>query len=200
MKKIILTDADGVLVLWVAGFEKFMASKGYQVIPDTEHHYFMDKRYPITDDQARELIREYNQSPFMADLPPYLDAVEYIGKLVEHGFKFVCITSLSNHPDSIKYRKTNLEALYGPNFLEIICLDMGTPKGAALLPWKDSGLFWIEDHIKNAEAGHDLGLKTILIQQDHNSHYSTEKFNVVGPLNPWQEIYHLICKEYNLPT
>lgn len=199
MKKVILTDADGVLVVWVTGFERFMAAKGYEVIPNTEHEYHMDKRYPITDGEARALIREYNHSPFMADLPPHLDAVEYVGKLVDHGFKFICITSISNDPDAAKYRRMNLRALFGQNFLEIICLDMGTAKGPALLPWKDSGLFWIEDHIKNAEAGHELGLKTILIQQDHNSQYITDKFSIVGPSDPWKEIYSIICKEYNLP-
>lgn len=200
MNKIVLTDADGVLVTWVAGFERFMATKGYIVIPDTEKFYSMSKRYPITDDEASALVREYNESPFISDLPAYMDAVHYVGKLVEHGFKFVCITSISSHPDSAKYRRQNLESLYGKIFLEIFCLEMGSPKYDALRSWEGSGYFWIEDHIKNAEAGHDLGLKAVLIMQDHNSHYQTDKFNLVGPLNPWQEIYHLICKEYNLPV
>lgn len=199
-KKIILTDADGVLVHWVVGFEKFMSERGYQAYPKSDHHYNMHDRYPITEDQAHNFIREYNQSPYMADLPPYMDAVEYVGKLVEHGFKFVCITSISSHPDSAKYRRENLEKLYGQNFLEIFCLAMGTHKKAALMSWEGSDFFWIEDHIKNAEAGHELGLKSILIQQDHNAHYNTDKFSIVGPLNPWQEIYHLVCKDYNLPV
>jgi FMN phosphatase YigB (HAD superfamily) len=200
MKKIILTDADGVLVTWLAGFESFMESQGHRLIPNTEHHYGMEERYGITSEQAYELIRLYNESPFIADLPAHADAVEYIGKLVNHGFKFVCITSISSHPNAAKYRRVNLEKLFGPHFLEIICLNMGSPKKAALMPWEGSGYFWIEDHIKNAEQGHELGLKTILVQQDHNAHYSTEKFNIVGPESPWQEIYHLVCKEYNLTT
>lgn len=199
MKKIILTDADGVLVLWLAGFEKFMAAKGYKLIPDTEHSYSISPRYGITTPEVDKLVHEFNTSAFITDLPAYRDSVEYVGKLVDHGFKFVCISSLSSAPDAHKYRKINLEGLFGNAFIELICLEMGAHKGSALLPWKDSGLFWIEDHIKNAEAGHELGLKSVLVMQDHNSHYNTDKFNVVGPLNPWQEIYHIICKEYNLP-
>ncbi|HEY6434967.1 MAG TPA: hypothetical protein VIY47_00120 [Ignavibacteriaceae bacterium] len=199
MKKIILTDCDGCLVAWVTGFEKFMADKGYELIPDTDHHYSMTERYSIDVEEATKLIREFNESPYMIDLPPHKDSVEYIGKLVDHGFKFVCITSISSHPDSAKYRRENLENLYGPHFLEILCLDMGTHKKPALISWEGSGLFWIEDHIKNAEAGHSLGLKTVLIQQEHNQHYETEHFPIVGPDEPWREIYELICKEYNLP-
>ncbi|HEY6436757.1 MAG TPA: hypothetical protein VIY47_09205 [Ignavibacteriaceae bacterium] len=199
MKKIILTDADGVLVTWLAEFQKFMASKGYELIPDTEHHYSMEDRYHITTDQSRDLIREYNESAYMAYLPSYKDSAEYIGKLVNHGFRFICITSISSNPISKIYRRANLENLFGEIFDDVICLEMGSKKGPALLPWEGTGFFWIEDHIKNAEAGYQLGLRSILVQQDHNQHYDTEHFPIVGPENPWREIYRLVCKEYNLP-
>jgi len=199
MNKIILTDADGVLVTWLAGFEKFMESKGHKLIPDTEHVYSMAERFGITYDESRELVREYNESPYISDLPPYLDSIEYIPKLVDYGFKFVCISSLSDHPDAIKYRRENLENIYGDNFLDIVCLEMGAHKRSALMSWEGSGLFWIEDHIKNAEAGYDLGLRPVLIQHEHNQHYDTEEFPIVGPENPWRQIYELVCKEYNLP-
>lgn len=198
MKKIILTDADGVLVWWVGGFEKFMADKGYELIPGTDHHYSMSARYDINDEQAFNLINEYNESPYIATLSPYKDAVPYVKKLAEDGFKFVCITSLSSHPLAQKHRKQNLEALFGDMFIEYICLPTGSSKRNALLPWEGSGFFWIEDHIKNAEAGYQLGLKTVLVQQEHNEHYDTEHFPIVGPDTPWEEIYALIAKEYNL--
>lgn len=198
MNKVILTDADGVLVTWLDGFEKFMDNKGYRVTPNTEHQYAMADRYSITVSRSFDLVREYNESSFIAQLPPFLDSIEYIPKLVEHGFKFICVSSLSSNPQAGLYRKKNLENLFGDNFLDVICLEMGSFKGPALEQWKDSGLFWIEDHIKNAEAGHSLGLKTVLIQHDHNQHYETEDFPIVGPTDPWKEIYELICKEYNL--
>jgi FMN phosphatase YigB (HAD superfamily) len=198
MNKVILTDADGVLVTWLDGFEKFMDFKGYQVTPNTRHEYAMADRYNITVSRSFELVREYNESSFIEDLPPFMDSTEYIPKLVDHGFKFICVSSLSSNPEAAKCRKKNLETLFGDNFLDVLCLEMGSFKGPTLEQWKDSGLFWIEDHIKNAEAGHNLGLKTILIQHDHNQHYDTNEFPIVGPENPWKEIYELICKEYNL--
>jgi len=196
--KIILTDADGVLVWWFGGFEKFMADKGHKLIPGTDQHYSMSARYDINDDQAYQLINEYNESPYIADLEPYEDAAEYVKKLAGHGFKFVCITSLSANPTAKKHRKENLEKLFGNMFIELICLETGSSKRNALFPWEGSDLFWIEDHIKNAEAGYQMGLRTVLIQQDHNDHYETEHFAIVGPKHPWKEIYEMVCKEYNL--
>lgn len=197
--KIILTDADGVLFWWFGGFKKLMADKGYEMIAGTDHHYSMSSRYDINDDQAYQLINEYNESPYIAKLEPYADSVEYVRKLADYGFKFVCITSLSSNPIAAKYRKENLEKVFGDMFVELICLHTGSTKTNALFPWKESDLFWIEDHIKNAEAGHQMGLRSVLIQQDHNGHYETEHFAIVGPENPWKEIYEMVCKEYNLP-
>ena len=195
-KKIILTDADGVLVNWSNGFDKFMSNLGHELIPGTDHHYSMSARYDITDAQAYELINEYNRSPCIASLGPYEDSVEYVKKLADDGFKFVCITSLSSDSSAAKYRKKNLEELFGDIFIELICLETGSSKKSALFPWKDSNFFWIEDHIKNAEAGYQLGLKSILIQQGHNGHYDTDHFPIVGPENPWKEIYSMVRKDY----
>jgi hypothetical protein len=197
-KKIILTDADGVLVFWFAGFEKFMAGKGYKPVPGTDHHYAMSTRYNISNSEAHMLIKEYNESSNIADLDYYADSKEYVSKLVSAGFKFVVITSLSSNPIAAKHRKENLLKLFGDNFLEIICLTMGSAKDKALKSWEGTGFFWIEDHINNAEDGHRLGLKSVLVQQDHNGHYETDHFSIVGPEQPWKEIYELVSAEYNL--
>lgn len=198
-KKIILTDADGVLVNWLAKFDQFMADSGYKMIPGTEGYYSMTNRYGITEDKAYELIKSYNCGPFMAELSPFADAQEYIPKLADHGFKFVCITSISSHPDAQKYRSQNLKDLFGDIFLEVVCLETGAAKDHVLKLWEGSEFFWIEDHIKNAEVGHSMGLKSILVQQNHNAHYDTDHFTIVGPEEPWKEIYELVCEEYNLP-
>lgn len=198
-EKIILTDADGVLVNWLARFDQFMEESGYKLIPGTENFYSMTNRYGITDIEAYDLIKAYNRGHFLTELTAYADSLEYIPKLADHGFRFVVITSISSHPDAIKYRTQNLKNLFGDIFIEIICLETASPKDHILKLWEGSEFFWIEDHIGNAEVGHILGLKSLLIQQKHNSHYETEHFKIVGPNEPWKEIYHLICEDYNLP-
>lgn len=197
-EKIILTDADGVLLNWLTRFDQFMAEKGYVLIPGTEALYTMSQRYDIKSEDATALIKDYNKSRYISDLDAYKDSVEYIAKLVEHGFKFVVITSISSHPDASVYRTNNLKNLFGDIFTDIICLETGGPKDHVLKHWEGSGLFWIEDHIKNAEVGYDLGLKSVLVQQDHNAHYETDHFHIVGPETPWKEIYNIISKDYSL--
>ena len=63
--------------------------------------------------------------------------------------------------------------------------------------WADSKYFWIEDHMRQAEAGHEAGLRTILIKHPYNKHYYTDLFPIVSYETPWKEIYSIITAEYN---
>ena len=83
-------------------------------------------------------------------------------------------------------------------FDEIVCLEMGSSKATELTRWEGSGYFWIEDHMRQAEAGHEAGLKTVLIDHPYNSHYKTDLFPTVSYTKPWEEIYDMVCKEYGI--
>jgi beta-phosphoglucomutase-like phosphatase (HAD superfamily) len=65
------------------------------------------------------------------------------------------------------------------------------------MQWLDTGYFWIEDHVNQAEAGHKAGLKAVLIKHPYNSHYTTDLFPSVSNNTPWKEIYNMVQKEYN---
>lgn len=197
MKKIILTDCDGVLLKWEEAFDAFITSKGFPRIPNTEAEYSMAARYGITMKQALEYIKEYNESSAIANIEPFADSVEYVTKLANDGFRFIAVTSLSDHPDAKKYRTQNLKNLFGDIFDDVVCLEMGASKSHVLTKWVDTGYFWIEDHMRQAEAGHEVGLKTILINHPYNSHYNTDLFPKVSYETPWKEIYEIITKEYN---
>ena len=196
--KHILTDADGVLVNWNKGFVEFMLEKGYPVIAGTENHYGIMERHGCTYEQAGEFIKEFNESPSIAELSAYADAQEYVGKLANLGFRFTVVTSLSNEPTAVQNRKTNLFNLYGDVFDEIVCLQLGAKKYEELTRWQHSGLFWIEDHTQQAEAGLNAGLRPILVKHPYNAHYETEHFPTVSHINPWEEIYYIICKDHGL--
>ena len=40
----------------------------------------------------------------------------------------------------------------------VTCLDTGADKDEAFAPYKDSGMYWIEDKTANAVLGADMGL------------------------------------------
>lgn len=198
MEKRILTDCDGVLLKWEDGFDAFMKSRGLIRRAGTEADYSMALRYGITMRQTQEFIKEYNESSAMSCLEPFADSVEYVAKLAADGFRFTAVTSMSDNPEAKVYRTQNLKSLFGDVFDEVVCLEMGASKANVLMRWADSGLFWIEDHMRQAEAGHEAGLRTVLINHPYNTHYKTDLFPTVSYITPWAEIYKLVCNTYGI--
>lgn len=197
MKRVILTDADGCLVNWNKGFIKFMEEKGLPQIPNTDHEYSISTRHNISTTRAMELVKEFNEGPHIEFLEPFADSVKYVNKLAQLGFRFIVVTSISSHPDAKIRRTKNLQNLFGNVFDDVHCIEQGASKANILLTWADTGYFWIEDHMRQAEAGHEAGLRTILINHPYNSHYKTDLFPSVSYTTPWKEIYEKICTEYN---
>ena len=198
MEKRILTDCDGVLLKWEDGFDAFIKSKGFVRRDGTEAEYSMALRYGVTTRETQAFIKEYNESSAMSCLAPFADSVEYVAKLAACGFRFTAVTSMSAQPDAKTYRTKNLKNLFGDVFDEVVCLEMGASKANVLMRWADSKLFWIEDHMRQAEAGYEAGLRTILINHPYNSHYTTDLFPKVSFETPWAEIYKMVCKEYGI--
>jgi dienelactone hydrolase len=70
----ILTDVDGVLLVWEASFSKWMASKGYTV--KTPNVYKQSTRYGLEQDLADKLVCQFNESAWMGYLDPMPGAVD----------------------------------------------------------------------------------------------------------------------------
>ena len=201
MRRLILTDVDGVLLDWLTGFDRFMSAVGYPAIAD-EHMYALARRHNIDQLEVYRLAKEFNTSEAIAELQPLNGAVEYVRQLREQGFGFIAVTSLSDHPDAYNYRMRNLRHLFDDAIEELVCLDTGAPKTDILKRWEGSGLFWLEDHVKNALDGADLGLKSVLVSASHNGDLGPTVEEMlharVGKDEPWKEIYKLIGEHYEL--
>lgn len=197
-KKIILTDADGVLLQWGKMFSIFMKEKGYVEIPNMEHEYQLWKRYEnVTAKEVYALVEEMNTSEYVSRLEPLPGAVENVRKLAKLGYKFIVITAISETPQAAIYRAQNLDNVFGTDIFsheEMVCVKTGSSKDSALKQYAGSGLFWIEDHFKHAEAGYENGLKSILISDPHNLHFHTDLFPRV---NTWDEIFKIITDDVN---
>lgn len=189
--RVILVDADGVLLNWEYAFDVWMETHGFSKIPGTEFDYNIGKRYRIEAEQAKKLIKIFNESAAIGFLPPLRDAMYYVKRLhEEHGYVFHCITSLSLDPNSGKLREMNLRKLFGETaFEKIVCLDTGADKDLALGPYQDTGCFWIEDKYENAVTGHNLGLGAILMEHGHNMYAHHQD---IPKVKNWKEIYSII--------
>ena len=193
--KIILTDADGCLLTWNSSFNLFMHERGYPSIPGRETNYSLAKRHNVSEDYRVKCIEEFNCSEYIKDLHPFADAREFVAKLNEEGYKFIVITSLSDDPVAYDYRAQNLEEAFGDAIIELHCLPLGESKAEMLTRWKDTGLFWIEDHVESAADGAKLGLHAIVIDHPYNERYVQHNSILrarVGHETPWQEIYEII--------
>jgi hypothetical protein len=194
LKKLILTDADGVLLDWEWAFNVWMQEHGFEEVPGSKLNYDMSMRYGIPKEQVKKLIRLFNESAAIGFLPALRDAMYYVKRLhEEHGFRFHCITSLSLDPNAQKLREMNLNKLFGTTAFErIVCLDTGADKDEVLQEYEGTGCYWLEDKIENAEAGYRAGLRSLLVEHGHNFEYKHPHIKLV---KNWKNIYNIITSE-----
>lgn len=187
-QKVILTDADGVLLDWKYAFQVWMDSHGHT--QTKEDIYDAGEQYGLTKPDAKRLVKMFNESAAIGFLPPLRDAIHYVRMLHEkHGYVFHCITSLSTDNHACELRTQNLKRLFGQTaFEKFIYLDTGADKDEALANYKNSECFWIEDKAENADCGHIMGLNSLLVRHHHNVNYKGPA-KVVGN---WKEIYEII--------
>lgn len=187
--KLILVDCDGVLVDWVYSFDRWMERHGHKKVRDDV--YDLALCFGMEKTEIKKYVRMFNESANIEYIPPLRDAIKYVKKLhEEHGYIFHCITSLSLDPFAQKARVKNIRALFGETVFErVVCLDTGADKDDALMEYKNSGCFWIEDKIENAVVGSNLGLTSILVEHDHNCDFYHADIPVV---QTWREIYEMI--------
>ena len=197
MNKVILTDADGVLLNWEYAFTCWMEQHGHTQVENANFLYDIGKRFGLeSNNMGHRLVKQFNESAAIGFLPALRDAVYYVKRLhEEHGYTFRCITSLSLDKNAYKLRKMNLEKLFGETaFEELVCLGTGADKDEALEQYRDSGLYWIEDKLSNAVCGQDLGLKAILIEHGFNMNDELPE-GMIKVVN-WKGIYdHVVANE-----
>jgi hypothetical protein len=188
--KLILTDADGVLLDWEWAFSVWMQERGYTLTVNHKNSYYLHHHYnELEEKDAKKVVKAFNESAAIGFLPALRDAAYYVKRLhEEHGYEFRVITSLSLDKNAQKLREMNLRKIFGNAIETVICLDTGADKDDALAPYKDSGMWWIEDKPANADVGQRLGLRSILVEHGHNMHHECD-YPVV---KNWKEIYDII--------
>ena len=194
LDKLILTDADGVLLDWEYAFGIWMEQHGFQRQEGSQFIYKIGDRYGVSNNQGHKLINMFNESAAIGFLPALRDATYYVKRLhEEHGYQFRVITSLSLDPNAGKLREMNLRKIFGDAIESVICLDTGADKDEALAPYQNTGMWWIEDKPENALVGYNLKLSSILVEHGHNMHYEHAD---IPRVKNWKEIYNIILADY----
>lgn len=188
-KKTILTDADGVLLSWIDTFREWASVRGYSEI--REDVYDLHLCYDITKKESQKLIKLFNESAAICQLDPFRDAEFWVKRIHEEfGYKFRVITSMSLCPYAIKARDINLKNIFGSAIESVTHLDTAARKMEALSQYKNSGLFWVEDKLENAIDGLELGLKSIIMEHNHNLDACSDSRLI--RVSKWKQIYNLL--------
>ena len=190
-QKLILTDCDGVLLNWEWAFHVWMAHQGHAERNHSNKMYCLSDQYGLTGPETMSLIKQFNESAGIGFLPALRDATHYVKLLHEqHGYRFRVISSVSDDPSVQKLRRMNLHKIFGTTMFEdIVCLPTASEKHSALEPYRDSGLWWIEDLQTNTDIGFSMGLKPLLMEHGYNRYHLSENYPVV---KDWSEIYEII--------
>ena len=191
--KLILTDADGVILDWEWAFSVWMQERGYTLTADNKKSYYLHDHYnELEEKDSKKVVKTFNESAAIGFLPALRDAAHYVKRLhEEHGYEFRVITSLSLDKNAGRLREMNLRKLFGNAIESVICLDTGADKDQALEEYEGTGCFWCEDKPENAEAGYKVGLRPLLLEHGHNMHYYHP--DIVTVKN-WKHIYEVVTQ------
>jgi hypothetical protein len=190
MDKLILTDIDGVVLNWTEAFQAWMNGNGYPTLDDVDNYYVASWYEDMTDEQAMEMVDRFNSSNQIIGLAPHRNAVAGITRLAESGYTFHGITAMGECDYMHRLRQINLDTVFGTGVFTNLTL---TPLlGSKMLPlshYAQSGKYWIEDSVKHATLGLELGLTPMLMDHVYN-----KECDVVGikRVNCWDDICDLI--------
>jgi 5'(3')-deoxyribonucleotidase len=191
MKKTLLVDADGVIFNWEYAFNLFMEEHGFEMTDGAKLIYNIGVRYDITEKQGKTMIKHFNESAMIGFLPALRDAQEYITRLADEGWNFVCITSLSTNKYAQKLRTKNIKKLFGEDtFIDFIYLGTGADKDKVLEQFEGSNLWWVEDKVENALDGEKVGLRPLVMEHGYNMDDDR-----VRRVKNWKEIYEIVTSE-----
>ena len=184
MRKLLLTDVDGVVLNWSEQFNKYLK----QYHPDKA---LMDPTTFSQTEDIGQLIKGYNLTAWIGFLQPLRDAQEVLPRFKEQGWTIIACTSMGTDQYANALRKQNMEQVFPNVFDRIDIIPFMEPKNKWLSQYKGSGAIWVEDKWTNAVAGANIGLKTYFMKHSYNAMYDADNIEKV---DNWIQIYNKVNK------
>ena len=184
VKKLLLTDVDGVLLNWKTPFVEYVKSlSDAPLVKDAE---YWDIKTWIDHPRPLELVENFNTSGALRELKSANKAKEYLEKIHEQ-YDIIAVTSVN---DSARLdREHNLKEVFGNIFMNIVCVPLGCCKGTWLARFRKDSV-WIEDRPENVMVGHKLGFNSFIMDQPYNRIFDFP--DDVSRVSDWAELYEIL--------
>ena len=183
----VLLDCDDVLLNWLDGFRLYMSRELKREICERgPNSWFMHEWLGIPEDEVVPHIAAFNESHHFAELEPVPGAVEAIMALRKTAELHV-LTSCSSDQATHDMRMLNLIKHFGPVFETLTCLDLGQSKHDHLA-MHEGNVVWVEDNLKNAMLGVDLGHRTYMRRTSHNRPLEADSDKRITWFSHWDEL------------
>jgi hypothetical protein len=193
MKKVILTDADGVLNKWHTGIKKFNESKGIVSSIDLENidNAFLSSSelFPSdSDEKSFNLLKEYNKSKFCRDLDILEKGSDKIIQDLSSDFDIIVLSSFGECALSQYNREYSLKNIYGDIFKDIMSIPLKACKEDYLTKLNNDHdvAIWLDDIVTNVQKGFNAGIEDSF-QYTHNINCGRNT-GEVPELKSWTEI------------
>lgn len=185
MSKIILTDVDEVIFDWQTPFEKWILSSGrYSPEQPLKKFWDIERWLNIPYEEGHELVQEFNHmEEHWANFEPLPGVVRNVLQLEDQGYKFVAVTACAEDEWTYTHRWHNLRKCFGTAFDTLHCVGLSQPKKDILARYRPT--VWVEDKLRHAIDGADLGHKSFLINYNWNQYADDERITRVSG---WDEI------------
>lgn len=183
----VLLDCDDVLLNWLDGFRQHMMKElGRDICSKGPDSWLMHNWLEIAEEEVVPHIQAFNESMAFGDLQPVEGAVRAVEALAETAEVHV-ITSCSADQLTWDLRYENLRQHFGPTFASLECLDLGQSKRDALAKYQGN-VVWVEDNLKNAMLGVELGHRTYMRRTSHNRPLEADSDKRITWFSHWDEL------------
>lgn len=199
MRKFATLDCDGVLLNWASGFRSFLIEiEGLHVSPGVPCSYDMKRWTGISDDTVLfSLMDRFNagEGGYFENLSPITGALEAVERLRQDGYTLSILTACNTDAKTKSGRLCNLEAVFGSlDVFENVDFVALTESKSAHLQARPAGIF-VEDNLKNAKLGAQLGHRTILLDYPYNvDHEAPEGDQSYLRVRDWSHALDLVLE------
>lgn len=191
MRKFV-TDIDGCMLDWHAGFIKFCNELGFEINPESPRDgYDMDTWFiDMTREKFVELVSSFNEHHACEKYLAPIDNSNFLYDIKsDMEFEVIAFTAYGSTEAMKKKRTDLLDSMFPGLFDDIIIIGLGECKQDIIKQINPN--HFVEDSPSHAKKAADVGVHTFLIDTTYNREVAHDRITRVSG---WEEICSHLAK------